>query len=117
MSQPSSDSNRGSISNAGVFVGRQREMDELRAALEETIAGRGRLDGETRPCPDCPGPLPDDRFTGTEKSKIGLRRKKDFVVCHVHGTIILRFQQLKGGDPVSREALERGVGTVRGAVA
>ena len=43
MSQPSSDSNRGSISNAGVFVGRQREMDELRAALEETIAGRGRL--------------------------------------------------------------------------
>ncbi len=26
-----------------IFVGRQRELDELRAALEESIAGHGRL--------------------------------------------------------------------------
>ncbi len=27
----------------GVFVGRRREMDELKAALDETLAGQGRL--------------------------------------------------------------------------
>ena len=31
-----------SVSN-GVFVGRQREMDELKAALEDSLSGRGRM--------------------------------------------------------------------------
>jgi hypothetical protein len=29
--------------STGVFVGRQKEMDQLRAALEETLSGRGRM--------------------------------------------------------------------------
>ena len=28
---------------SGIFVGRQREMGELKAALEDALAGRGRL--------------------------------------------------------------------------
>jgi predicted ATPase/class 3 adenylate cyclase len=28
---------------AGIFVGRERELDEMRGALEDTLAGRGRL--------------------------------------------------------------------------
>src|ERR671919_1681969 len=32
---------KGLVGNA--FVGRQREMDELKSALEDTLAGRGRL--------------------------------------------------------------------------
>ena len=28
---------------AGVFVGRERELGELRAALDESLTGRGRL--------------------------------------------------------------------------
>ena len=43
MSESSSQSSREAISTAGVFVGRQRELGELRAALEESLAGRGRL--------------------------------------------------------------------------
>ena len=43
MSESSSQSSREAISAAGVFVGRQRELGELRAALEESLAGRGRL--------------------------------------------------------------------------
>ena len=41
MSQPSSQSS--SRASSGVFVGRQREMGELRAALEESLAGRGQM--------------------------------------------------------------------------
>ena len=29
--------------STGIFVGRQRELDELTARLEEALAGRGRL--------------------------------------------------------------------------
>ena len=43
MSQPSSQSSHAAISAGGVFVGRQRELGELRAALEESLAGRGRM--------------------------------------------------------------------------
>ena len=43
MSESSSQSSRKAISAAGVFVGRQRELGEFRAALEESLAGRGRL--------------------------------------------------------------------------
>ncbi len=34
---------RNSGFSAGEFVGRQREMAELRAALEDALSGRGRL--------------------------------------------------------------------------
>ena len=43
MSESSLQSSHEPTSGGGVFVGRQREMGELRAALEETIAGHGRL--------------------------------------------------------------------------
>jgi len=42
MSQPSSQSSHQS-SSGGVFVGRQRELAELRSALEESLAGRGQM--------------------------------------------------------------------------
>jgi predicted ATPase len=31
------------ISMGGAFVGRQRELDELKAALEEALSGHGQL--------------------------------------------------------------------------
>jgi len=43
MSESSPQSSHEAVSAGGVFVGRQREMGELRAALEESIAGHGRL--------------------------------------------------------------------------
>ena len=43
MIDPQPYKNPGLNGVSGVFVGRQREMEELRAALEESIAGRGRL--------------------------------------------------------------------------
>ena len=43
MPESSPQSSQESISTDGVFVGRQRELGELRAALEESLAGRGRL--------------------------------------------------------------------------
>lgn len=42
MSQSSPQSS-GATSPGGVFVGRERELDELRAALEESQIGHGRL--------------------------------------------------------------------------
>ena len=42
MSEPSSQSSSQS-SAASVFVGRERELGELRASLDESLAGRGRL--------------------------------------------------------------------------
>ena len=42
MSQPSSQSSH-QASSSGVFVGRQRELAELRSALEESLAGRGQM--------------------------------------------------------------------------
>jgi len=51
----------------GVFVGRQREMDALKAALEDALSGRGRLRHRKNPYrrgvgfirrePRCPGAL------------------------------------------------------------
>ena len=41
--ESSSQSSHEAISAGGVFVGRRRELGELRAALEESLAGRGRL--------------------------------------------------------------------------
>ena len=43
MPEPSSQSSHEAISAGGVFVGRQRELGELRAALEESLAGRGQM--------------------------------------------------------------------------
>lgn len=43
MSESSLQSSHDTVSTGGVFVGRQRETGELRAALEESIAGHGRL--------------------------------------------------------------------------
>ena len=46
MSEPQSQANQASASGGlprGVFVGRQREMGELGAVLEDALAGRGRL--------------------------------------------------------------------------
>ena len=42
MSQPSSQSSP-QASSTSVFVGRQRELAELRSALEESLAGRGQM--------------------------------------------------------------------------
>ena len=42
MPEPSSQASH-QVSPGGVFVGRQRELGELRAALEESLGGRGRL--------------------------------------------------------------------------
>ena len=46
MVEPQSQATQGSASGGlvrGVFVGRQREMGELGAAVEDALAGRGRL--------------------------------------------------------------------------
>ena len=43
MSDSSSQSSPAAIPAGGVFVGRQRELGELRAALEDTLSGDGRL--------------------------------------------------------------------------
>ncbi len=42
-SQPHSDQTHGVSPTSGVFVGRQRELADLRAALEDTVSGHGRL--------------------------------------------------------------------------
>ena len=41
MLEPASQSS--SYASSGVFVGRQRELAELRSALEESLAGRGQM--------------------------------------------------------------------------
>ena len=43
MTEPSSQSNRESLSRGGVFVGRQQEMAVLERALNDALSGRGRL--------------------------------------------------------------------------
>src|SRR5919106_6309058 len=46
MVEPQLQANQGSRSGTlaqGTFVGRQREMSELKAALEEALSGQGRL--------------------------------------------------------------------------
>ena len=42
-SQPSNNPAPGLSPFRGTFVGRQREMDELTAALDDAISGQGRL--------------------------------------------------------------------------
>ncbi len=43
MTEPSSQSNRESLSHGGVFVGRQQEMAVLERALNDALSGHGRL--------------------------------------------------------------------------
>ena len=43
MPESSSYSSHPAVPGGGGFVGRQREMARLRAALDEALAGRGRL--------------------------------------------------------------------------
>ena len=43
MTEPSSQSNRESLSHGGVFVGRQQEMAVLERALNDPLSGHGRL--------------------------------------------------------------------------
>ena len=43
LRQPHSNTATGLSPTSGVFVGRQREMADLNAALEETISSQGRL--------------------------------------------------------------------------
>ena len=48
----------------GVFVGRQREMGELKATLEDALSGRGWLENVTVPLSECGYPCSKPFGTG-----------------------------------------------------